>query len=90
MHQTALKGFAYTWDNNQPNSNFFSSRLYRYFANTGQKNLFPSFNNTHLMRYKSDHTPILLDFSSNNVCMPQRKNKDTVYQKRSGCKMKKA
>jgi hypothetical protein len=24
-----FKGFAYTWDNNQPNSNLISSRLYR-------------------------------------------------------------
>jgi hypothetical protein len=28
---------------------------------------FPTFVNTHLIRYKSDHCPILLEFSSINV-----------------------
>ncbi|PNY14024.1 hypothetical protein L195_g010693 [Trifolium pratense] len=57
------KGDVFTWNNRQQGSNLIKARLDRFVANTDWISLFPNYSNSHLLRYKSDHAPILLDFS---------------------------
>ncbi|PNY16050.1 ribonuclease H, partial [Trifolium pratense] len=58
------KGDIYTWTNRQQNHHLIKARLDRFLANSEWKTMFPNFCNTHLLRYKSDHAPILLDFNT--------------------------
>ncbi|XP_045831361.1 uncharacterized protein LOC123922706 [Trifolium pratense] len=58
------KGDIYTWTNRQQNHHLVKARLDRFLANSEWKTMFPNFCNTHLLIYKSDHAPILLDFNT--------------------------
>lgn len=78
MNDLGYKGSEYTWANNHHKDSYVSQRLDRFFANTGWTNLFPSYNNTHLLRYKSDHSPILLEFSTNLGCRNKKHNQNYI------------
>ncbi|KAK2419793.1 hypothetical protein QL285_030613 [Trifolium repens] len=68
MQDLGYSGEIYTWNNRQDNPGHIKERLDRFLAFAEWVQTFPSFQNNHLVRYKSDHCPILLDFSSNPVC----------------------
>jgi hypothetical protein len=64
LQDLGYKGDIFTWNNRQQDNHFIKARLDRFLATNDWINLFPNFFNTHLLRYKSDHNPILLDFSN--------------------------
>ncbi|PNX96792.1 ribonuclease H, partial [Trifolium pratense] len=64
LQDLGYKGNIYTWANKQQSHNLIKARLDRFLANSAWKTLFPNYCNSHLLRYKSDHAPILLDFNS--------------------------
>ena len=69
-------GYKYTWANNQSDQAHIKARLDRFCANSNWLNSFPYHINTHLLRFTSDHSPILLEFSEYNQCrfsMPKNK-----------------
>jgi hypothetical protein len=57
-----FNGYKFTWANNQANNHHIQECLDRFCANSFWMSLFPRFSNTHLLRYTSDHAPILLEF----------------------------
>ncbi|CAJ2646580.1 unnamed protein product [Trifolium pratense] len=67
LQDLGYKGNIYTWENKQQSHNLIKARLDRFLANSAWKTLFPNYCNSHLLRYKSDHAPILLDFNSISV-----------------------
>jgi endonuclease/exonuclease/phosphatase family metal-dependent hydrolase len=54
----------YTWTNKHPGDNLILARLDQFLATSDWKNRFTNHTNHHLLRFKSDHNPILLDFSA--------------------------
>jgi len=60
------KGDQFTWANNQNNNDHIKERLDRFCANSNWVNFFPRFCNYHLLRYTSDHNPIMLEFFAFN------------------------
>jgi exonuclease III len=63
LQDLGFKGSIYTWTNKHHGDNIIHSRLDRFLATTDWISMFPNYLNTHLVRYKSDHCPILLEFS---------------------------
>jgi hypothetical protein len=63
LQDLGYKGYKYTWTNGHQNNLLIKSRLDRFLATQDWISMFPNFVNSHLTRYKSDHSPILLDFS---------------------------
>lgn len=55
-------GNKYTWANNQESTYHIKERIDRYCANDLWINYFPRYTNYHLLRFTSDHSPILLEF----------------------------
>jgi hypothetical protein len=53
----------YTWNNRQQDDHFTKARLDRFLATFDWITAFPNPSNSHLLRFKSVHSPILLDFS---------------------------
>jgi hypothetical protein len=64
LHDLGYKGNRFTWTNRQEGEQLIQSRLDRFFATSGWISLFPTFTNTHLPRYQSDHCPISLEFTN--------------------------
>ncbi|MCH81570.1 hypothetical protein A2U01_0002360, partial [Trifolium medium] len=67
-------GSIYTWTNRQPEDHLIQSRLDRFLATTDWISSFPNYINNHLARYKSDHCPLLLEFSP-TLCNRSNTNK---------------
>jgi hypothetical protein len=63
LQDLGFKGNIFTWTNRQEGTHLIKSRLDRFFATPNWISMFPNYINTHLTRYRSDHCPILLDFS---------------------------
>jgi len=55
-------GHKFTWANNQPDKVHIKERLDRFCASSNWIFSFPRYINKHLLRYTSDHNPILLEF----------------------------
>lgn len=62
LKDLGFTGNIFTWANNQTNNMHIKERIDRFCANTNWLNLFPIYVNKHLLRYSSDHNPILLEF----------------------------
>ncbi|GAU51865.1 hypothetical protein TSUD_416490 [Trifolium subterraneum] len=81
LQDLGYKGDIYTWINKQQGNQLIKERLDRFLGNSEWMRMFPNFSNTHLLRYKSDHAPILLDFNThaaqNN---PKRRPKPKRYE----------
>lgn len=60
---------------NQADADHIQERLDKFLASQNWIGNFQNYYNNHLLRYASDHTPILLEFWSNNECrMPKKHN----------------
>jgi hypothetical protein len=79
LQDLGFKGCIYTWTNNHQGEQIIHSRLDRFLATSDWILNFPNYTNTHLVRYKSDHHPILLEFSNTTA---NRFNNKQGYIKR--------
>jgi hypothetical protein len=79
LNDHGFEGHRFTWHNRQQDYQYIQARLDRYFTNTNWISVFPHYRNSHLLRYQSDHCPILLDFSNHILC---RENKDNTSNKK--------
>jgi exonuclease III len=68
LQDLGYKGNTFTWTNRQQGDHLIEARLDRFLATTSWKTMFPNHNNSHLLRYQSDHCPILLEFSNLMPC----------------------
>lgn len=75
LHDIGYNGTKYTWANNQANEHHIQERLDRYLASQTWIINFQNHTNYHLLRYSSDHCPILLDFWANIECRIPKKDK---------------
>ncbi|GAU35043.1 hypothetical protein TSUD_30090 [Trifolium subterraneum] len=66
LQDLGYQGNIYTWTNRHHGDKLIQSRLDRFLATTEWISNFPNFTNQHLVRYKSDHCPLLLEFSHLN------------------------
>jgi exonuclease III len=66
LEDLGYHGESFTWSNNQADDNHIKERLDRFCATPNWISKFPRFTNYHLLRYTSDHSPILLVFGTNN------------------------
>jgi hypothetical protein len=64
LQDLGYTGNTFTWTNRNQGEHLILARLDRFLATTEWKQMFPYYTNQHLLRYQSDHNPILLDFSS--------------------------
>jgi len=65
-------GNKFTWANNQESKQHIKERLDRYCANPLWVNHFPRYTKYHLLRFTSDHSPIMLEFWDKFVCRNNR------------------
>jgi hypothetical protein len=68
-------GEKFTWANNQANKSHIQERLDRFLATNTWSTNFPIHTNNHLLRYASDHCPMLLEFWPNSNCRFSRKKR---------------
>jgi hypothetical protein len=68
LNDIGFNGHKYTWHNWQQDGHYIQARLDRFLATTNWIYAFPHFTNSHLLRYQSDHCPIMLDFSNHVLC----------------------
>jgi hypothetical protein len=76
LNDLGSSGHKYTWHNRQQGDQYIQARLDRFLASTNWIAAFPHYNNSHLLRYQSDHCPIMLEFSNNFLC---RQNKGPYH-----------
>jgi len=72
------KGSTYTWANNHEDDTFIMARLDRFLANDKWKLMFPEHTNSHLLRFRSDHNPLLLDFNQHDFQRNKKLHKSKV------------
>jgi exonuclease III len=77
LNDLGYQGYKFTWANNQVDSDHIKERLDRFCSNYNWLNAFPRHVNRHLLRYTSDHSPILLEFSDLINCRTN-KHKTTI------------
>jgi exonuclease III len=73
-------GNKYTWANNQENCHHIKERLDRYCANPLWTDFFPRYTNYHLLRFTSDHSPIMLEFWDKFVCRSNISKKKKIIR----------
>jgi hypothetical protein len=64
LNDLGYTGSIFTWNNKHQGTQLIKSRLDRFLASSNWITKFPNYVNNHLVRYKSDHCPILLDFTN--------------------------
>ena len=60
LNDVGFKGRKFTWTNGRAAVNNVQERLDRFVANDSWLSLYPHYQVHHLVRYGSDHCPILL------------------------------
>ncbi|XP_009592356.1 uncharacterized protein [Nicotiana tomentosiformis] len=60
LHDLRFKGIMYTWWNGMSDIDWIFNRLDRFLANQQFLDLFPALEVVHLIKYGSDHAPLLL------------------------------
>jgi len=68
LQDLGYHGVPYTWANNHDPTTHIQSRLDRFLASNEWIQCYPNYNNKHLLKFKSNHCPILLEFSSGFYC----------------------
>jgi hypothetical protein len=63
LQDLGYQGDIFTWNNRQEANQLIKARLDRFLANYNWISALPTYSNYHLLRFKSDHSPILLEFS---------------------------
>lgn len=66
-------GDHFTWAKNQAESHHIQERLDRFLATSSWISNYQNHFNNHLLRYASDHIPMLLDFWANTECRVSKK-----------------
>lgn len=66
-------GSPYTWSNGRRGVNNIRERLDRALANAAWRNIYQQVHIKHLPRYKSDHSPIMIDCGTNSVHNKQQR-----------------
>jgi hypothetical protein len=61
-------GLPFTWANNHDPESYIQCRLDRFLATNEWCSNYPNFKNHHLLKFKSDHCPILLDCFTSCTC----------------------
>jgi hypothetical protein len=64
LEDLGYQGQNFTWHNRQQDNQYIQARLVRFCASQEWSQTFPYSQNLHLLRYGSDHCPLLLDFST--------------------------
>nr|XP_016462863.1 PREDICTED: uncharacterized protein LOC107785951 [Nicotiana tabacum] len=67
LYDLGFKGILYTWWNGRSDIDCIFKRLDRYFANQQFLDLFPALEVQHLIKYGSDHAPLLLSCNNDTV-----------------------
>jgi exonuclease III len=81
LHDLGFEGDIFTWTNRNQGDQIIKARLDRFLANTDWIACFPIYSNHHLLRYKSDHSPIFLDFAAYcNNRQQTKRPKPTRYE----------
>jgi hypothetical protein len=75
LQDLGYNGEIFTWINRQDDQRHTKARLDRFFASEGWIHSFPHHKNSHLVRYSSDHCPLLLEFSPNPPCRKKQNQK---------------
>lgn len=78
LNDLGFFGSKYTWANNQSDMDHIKERLDRFCANTNWILSFPRYTNKHLLKYSSDHNPIMLDFYSTGECYIKHNHKKLI------------
>lgn len=60
LQDLGYEGQWYTWERGRSCATIVRERLNRYYGNAGWFSLFPEVSIQYLLRFKSDHTPILI------------------------------
>lgn len=68
-------GTKFTWANNHNDETHIKERLDRFCANSNWILSFPRYTNKHLLRYTSDHCPIMLEFYEASECINYNRHK---------------
>jgi hypothetical protein len=74
-----FSGPKFTWHNRQQGSDYIQARLDRFLATPRWTECYPNYINLHLLRYGSDHCPIMLEFSPISI---YRKNNGQNHNKK--------
>ncbi|KAL8507009.1 hypothetical protein ACS0TY_017768 [Phlomoides rotata] len=81
LHDLGFQGNKFTWSNNSEGIDNIQVRLDRAFANSMWRVIFPKARVFHLLRFKSDHAPILVDCEfSNSIGARKRRNFERVFR----------
>jgi exonuclease III len=64
LEDLGYNGDLFTWHNRQQDNQYIQARLDRFCASNDWIYNFSHYQNSHLLRYGSDHCPILLEFST--------------------------
>jgi exonuclease III len=64
LQDLGYEGDIFTWTNKNQGDQLIKARLDRFLATSEWINCYPNYTNHHLIRYKSDHSPIMLVFSA--------------------------
>ncbi|XP_070057236.1 uncharacterized protein [Nicotiana tomentosiformis] len=67
LYDLGFKGSLYTWWNGRSDIDCICKRLDRFLANQQFQDLFPALEVEHLIKYGSDHAPLLLSYNVNTV-----------------------
>jgi exonuclease III len=81
LQDLGYNGEIFTWNNRQEDHHHIRARLDRFLAYEGWCTAFPVHKNDHLMRYGSDHCPMLLVYDANPACRKiQRQSRGKKYE----------
>jgi hypothetical protein len=78
LHDLGYDDNIFTWANNQADNHHIKERLDRFCSSSSWAVKFPNFSIKHLLRYTSDHNPILLDFCTHFNFRNSPKNKQKI------------
>lgn len=76
-----FEGDKFTWSNNQDESNHIKARLDRFITMVDWKTSFPRAIIYHLLRFASDHMPILIDLNPSKGS----RNSNPIFRDLSKC-----
>lgn len=73
LSDLGFSGNQYTWSNSRKGEHNIRERLDHFLANDAWKDLYPLFKVKHLPRYKSDHSPVVVNYDLSTETMGRRR-----------------